>query len=371
MRTFTHLKKPQILSGAFALFGIATFFASPAGASDWSLYTEFDSITFSESFSIYDALSDEVEGGGFAEDGNNGFTHNQFEIGARKGPWDLAVLTRYDYLAEYSSDAASLLLASELGLSVPSDDFEIFTELKHSKSHGIRLGYHFDVTPDLTVTGRASGLWAYGVVEGQLSGDLSFTDAELDTGDLLLDYVFTSDIVLGRDFDKPNGYGTSFDALLEWHPSETLSLQASAYDVFSRIWWKELPRTEADATTSISRLQDNGILIVRPTLRGQNFFEDFTQSLEPRYHAQLDYKFSPSWSASQDVFSLGRNQLTETQVSYHFASGQKLGASFEWVSSALGINFEWNALKLEFATDSFNPKNVRYAKLKLGLVKRF
>ena len=129
----------------------------------------------------YDALSDEVEGGGFAEDGNNGFTHNQFEIGARKGSWDLAVLTRYDYLAEYSSDAASLLLASELGLSVPSDDFEIFTELKHSKSHGIRLGYHFDVTPDLTVTGRASGLWAYGVVEGQLSGDLSFTDAELDT----------------------------------------------------------------------------------------------------------------------------------------------------------------------------------------------
>ena len=366
-----NLLKPRILSGVFALFAAALFSASSAGASGWSLYSEFDSITFSESFSIYDALADEVEGGGFAQNGNNGFTHNQFEIGARKGPWDLAVLTRYDYLAEYSSDAASLLLASELGLPVPSDDFDIFAELSHSKSHGIRLGYHFNVTPDLTLTGRLSGLLAYGVVEGQLSGDLSFTDAKLETGDLELDYVFTTDIVFGREFDKPTGYGTSFDAIVHWRASENLSLEAAAYDVFSRIWWDDLPRTAADATTAISRLQDNGVLIVRPTINGQNFFEDFTQRLEARYAAKVDYKLSPKWSVSQDIFSLGRNQLTETEVNYHFPSGHKLGSSYEWVSGGAGINLAWKALNLEFATDSLNPKNARYAKLKLGLVKRF
>lgn len=363
-------KKLQILSGAFISFGMALFSTTSAAASDWSFYSEFDTITFSESFSIFDVL-EEVEGGGFAENGNNGFTHNQFEIGARKGPWDFALLTRYDYLAEYTSDGATLLLANELGLSVPSDDYEIFVQLNHSKSHGVRLGYHYKLTPDFTLTGRVSGLWAFGIVEGQLEGDLTFSDAELETGDLLLDYVFTSDIVFGRDFERQTGLGASFDVIAQWKLSENISVEAAAYDVFSRIWWDELPRTVADATTSISRLQDNGILIVRPTINGQNFFEDFTQRLEPRYKAEFDYQLSSSWSVSQDIFSLGRNQLTETEVNYHLGSGQKVGASYEWVSNAVGINFYWNDLKLEFATDSFNPKNARYAKLNVNFTKKF
>ena len=370
VRKSLDLKKPQILSGAFAAFGLALVCSGSAAASDWSLYSEFDSITFSESFSIYDIL-EEVEGGGFAQGGNDGFTHNQFEIGARKGPWDIALLTRYDYLAEYSSDGATLLLANDLGLSVPSDDYEIFAQLNHSKSHGVRLGYHYDVTPDLTLTGRVSGLLAYGVVEGQLAGDLSFSDAQLETGELLLDYVFTTDIVFGRDFEKPSGYGTSFDAIAQWDVNDKLSIQAAAYDVFSRIWWSELPRTAADATTSISRTDDNGILIVRPTINGQNFFEDFTQRLEPRYTAQFDYQLSPHWSLSQDIFSLGRNQLTETEANYYLPSGSKIGASYEWVSNAVGVNVHWKALRLEFATDSLNPKSARYAKLNVSLVKSF
>ena len=364
------LKKPQTLSGAFAAFALTLLSSSLAAASDWSVYSEFESITFSESFSIYDIL-EEVEGGGFAENGNDGFTHNQFEIGARKGPWDIALLTRYDYLAEYSADGATLLLANELGLSVPSDDYEIFAKLNHSKSHGVRLGYHYDVTPNLSLTGRVSGLWAYGVVEGSLAGDLSFSDAELETGELLLDYVFTTDIVFGRDFEKPNGYGTSFDAIAQWNLSEKLSVEAAAYDVFSRIWWSELPRTTADATTSISRTDENGILIVRPTINGQNFFEDFTQRLEPRYKAEFDYQFSPRWSVSQDIFSLGRNQLTETEANYHLPSGQRIGASYEWVSNAVGVNLRWNDLSLEFATDSLNLENARYAKLNVVFVKKF
>jgi len=63
--------------------------------------------------------------------------------------------------------------------------------------------------------------------------------------------------------------------------------------------------------------------------------------------------------------------LTETEVNYHLGSGQKVGASYEWVSNAVGINFYWNDLKLEFATDSFNPKNARYAKLNVNFAKKF
>ena len=352
--------------------------AKPTG--DWTLFTEFDRLIYSESFSISDILAlvdsddifgisidgNEIDGRGFSQGGSDTFAHNQTLIGARKGAWEIALLKRRDSYANYTPDTALLILANETNIDVPNGDLDIDLRLNHSKSLGLRLGYQHQITPSLSVTGRVSGLQATQGIEGNINGDLSLLDGGIE-GEILIGYDFTDDIAFEREFETSKGYGFSIDAILNWQASDKIAVEIGAYDLVNRIWFDETVRTEADATTAVVRTMENGILIVRPALTGQNFFGSFTQRLRSRVKADIQYDISDRWQLSQDLFRTRDNYLTQSEAVYSVNSDLKLGLSYEWVAKAPGVSLNWKWLNFGFSTDSLKINSARFAKLHIGL----
>jgi len=95
---------------------------------DWAVFTEFNSQTYSENFTIWGIL-DGIDDSVFTSGGEASFTHTELAIGARKGRWELSLFTRYDYLANYTADTAFLAFADEAGVEVPDADYDISLNL--------------------------------------------------------------------------------------------------------------------------------------------------------------------------------------------------------------------------------------------------
>ena len=337
---------------------------------DWAVFTELNSQTYSENFTIWGIL-DGIDDSIFTAGGDASFTHTEFAIGARKGKWELAAFSRYDYLAKYSPDTAFLTYADEAGVEAPDGDYDISLQLDHSWNYGLRLGYRFDVTPRLKTQFRLSGILATDIVDGRLGGNVFLTDREVSEGVIDVDYRFTEDLLFLRDIDNTQGYGLSLDAIVNWQATERLDIELAAYDALSRIWWSDVPGTQADATTDILRTDDNGIFIVRPLLQGRNLSGSYSQILKARFKARADYKVLDRWSLSQEFFTTNGSYLTESGLHFKPTKRTHIGATYEWTSGAIGGELGWRGVRLGFATDSLKYKEARYAKIHVGIVQSF
>lgn len=357
--------------GAFLILAL-TCFSTKATASDnaWNVYTEFGSLTYSENFTIY-GLLDGIDDSIFTPDGEASFTHNQWIAGVRKGAWDFGILTRYDYIAEYTKDAALIAFANETESEIPNGFYDIDVRLNHSRSYGLRLGYTHDLTEDFSIKLQLSGLAATEIIDGNLTGNIGFSEDEVDVGALAVDYHFTEDLLFLRDVKEPTGYGGALDVILNWQLNNKLKFEFKALDAISRIWWKDLTGTVADATSAVSRTDNNGVLIVRPALQGRNLLESYQQNLRTRLNLKTQFAFSDRWHVSQDVFKTGNNYLTQTEFGHQLNDIAYLGVNYEWVSGAIGANVNWRGLELGFATDSTKWREARYAKIHIGISKNF
>ena len=373
-------QKPR-LCGAFSVFrksyvsGVtAAIFLSPsiaqASDNDWAVFTEVNSQTYSESFTLW-GLSEGIDESIFTEGGEASFTHNEFSIGARKGKWELAAFTRYDYLAKYSPDTAFLTYADSTDIEVPNADYDVDLKLDHSWNYGLRLGYTVDVSPTLQAQFRLSGILATDIVDGRANGTVSLTDRELSEGVLDVDYRFTQDLLFLREIDDTQGYGLSLDAIVHWQATDKLNFEVAAFDAFNRIWWNDVPGTQADATTNVLRTDENGIFIVRPILQGKNISGPYGQILKARFKARADYKIADRWGVSQEIFATNGSYLTETGLHFKPSKRTHIGTTYEWESGAVGAELGWRGIRLGFATDSTKWKKARYAKLHIGIVQSF
>lgn len=367
--------------GAFSILKLSliwgtffTIFVSSAAAQDsnkkWAIFTELNSQTYSENFTIWGIL-DGIDDSVFTEGGEASFTHTEIAIGARKGNWELTAFSRYDYLAKYSADTAFLVFANESGAEAPNADYDISLKLDHSWNYGLRIGYTIDVSPTLKTQFRLSGIFATDIADGRLEGDVSLTDREVSEGVLEIDYRFTQDLLFLRDIENTQGYGLSLDAIVNWQATEKLDVELAAYDAFNRIWWPDVPGTQADATTDIVRTDDNGILIVRPLLQGRNLSGSYGQILKARFKARANYQITDRWGLSQEFFTTNGSYLTETGLHFKPTKRTHIGATYEWESGAIGGELGWRGVRLGFAADSTKWKEARYAKIHLGIVQSF
>lgn len=337
---------------------------------DWTVFTELNSLTYSENFTIWGIL-DGIDDSVFTAGGEASFTHTEFAIGARKGKWEVAAFSRYDYLAKYTPDTAFLAYAAEAGAPVPDGDYDISLDLDHSWNYGLRLGHTIDVTPTLQTQFRLSGLFATDIVDGRLDGQVNLTDREVNEGVLNVDYRFTQDLLFLRDIDDTQGYGLSLDAIVNWQATDRLKLNVATYDALNRIWWSDVPGTQADATTDILRTGDDGIFIVRPLLQGKNLSGSYVQILKPRFKARADYAVTEKWALSQEFFTTNGSYLAESGVHLKPTERTHIGATYEWKSGAIGGELGWRGIRLSFATDSTKWKEARYAKIHIGIAQSF
>lgn len=335
-------------------------------------YVEGESLTYSDTLNIA-SLLDSFRGGEFREDGEVFFTHNQGAAGVRWHGVDLALVGRYDYFAEYSSDTGQIIFAERNEQALADGDYEVDLRVNRLQAFGPRLGYRRDLFDGrLTLGAHVSGLFTSDLLDGTVEGSATvFNDGDDVSGNLLVDYAYENDLIFDREVEAPNGFGVTFDISAAVQITDRLSASIEVKDLWSRIWYSDAPRSFVDATTNRANLDDAGLLVVRPALRGRNFTEDVTQRYFTRTKTEASYKIADKWTVSQDVVTVRDVVLSTSKVSYEVTDKLSISGEVEWASGAIGAGVKWGGLRASVTSNNVDFGDATYLKASVGYVIKF
>ena len=351
---------------------LAAALASSAAAQDSTWQPVFEATTqcYTPSLPIADAL-DGFETNRYRPGGRAAFTYNRIRAGARRGAWDFGLLARYDYRAEYSPDVGEVgnLLLNDADATDGSKRIDL--EVDHFRGLGGELGYTLSTSPrdGLTLDTRI-GVEAFAsdsILDGRLIGNLDVADNDVDVAALAVTYRYTEDILFGRiTGETGTGYGGSLNLRTDLR-GPGWQVRIAAHDFVGRVRWSGVDTTVADADTQTLTRDSDGLINVRPTLRGRNFQDDYTQRLPTRWEFGGRADVTPDWSAVGEAHSIGRTWLATLGADYSPSDTLAFGPRAEITSGALGGKLRWHAFHLRLVTDSLSPSRARYLDAKLGL----
>ncbi|MBV1877117.1 MAG: hypothetical protein KUG79_05705 [Pseudomonadales bacterium] len=270
---------------------------------DWSVYSTIDLFAYSEPVSV-DQFASDFEGS--LKDGETAFTHNVFSTGIRWRNFTLGYVHRFDYVTEFTEDTAFIHHSEKNNNPIPGDrDYDVLLDVERLEASGIRLGYHYQIKPGLTISSNFS---YYNELSGLQSGkagvngDLTPFDAqfkaalETATADLeilveqfnaggrdfpsldgvigqlrtsveqvnaslLIDYAYddpkfsedeyrqptingpANPVISGVSFEEPDGTGYSLDIGIDWQVNDRLKLNLQLIDIINRFNWDDAPQT--------------------------------------------------------------------------------------------------------------------------------
>jgi hypothetical protein len=263
-------------------------------------YLTIESFTYSEPLSIKDTLDNWH--GDFSR-GKRQWTWNWIEAGVRHEGWGLGVIARYDYDIRFSRDTAEALGQIHNKEDLPvGKTFDVKLKANVLHAHGLRMSYRFALFGvELELGG--SYLRSSYMIDGGLTGKLTPTasndfDYRLDSS-----YKYTDDVL----FDRPGvrdttGHGFSVDLALRGEIASTFAYRLEIRDLIARVYWADLPFTQAVATSDNKTYDENGYVHVDPVLSGfEGYRKRRTQKLEPRGQFELNWHLSSSFSAELDM----------------------------------------------------------------------
>jgi len=336
----------------------------------WAVYTEASSTTYSESFDVA-ALLDGLETNDYAAGGERAYTHNLAAVGIARGRFDLAVIGRYDYVADYSEDGADFLNATINDVATSPRIYDISVGLNHAASIGLRAGYTHPITDRLSLRLRVSALYAREMFDGALTGRAQIATDETITAAAQADYRFSNDILLGRSVPAPTGFGYALDLAAQWRASERLELTAEVTDLIASIHWTDVARTVADADSDILDRDEDGLITVRPLIQGRFETGSHTQQFDPRTRLSARYAVSERWSLDQRVDLAADIALFETRLARRIANAIDVGPVVELHTGALGAFAEGSHFRLWLVTDQLDLGKARYLSVGAAATLRF
>ena len=343
------------------LCGSAGLAAAQGG--DWKLFVEGEGFAYTESAPIIDLL-DGLETERFRAGGDEAFTHNVLRAGVGWKGWRLAGVARYDYTIAYSPDTANALVAR---VAIPDGPKDVVLKANHTQGYGAELWREIGIGERFRVDVGLQVFRATTITDGRLSGSVVTEGGDIASGTLELDYVYTDDLLLRRVLPDRSGTGVSLNLRADWQPTDALALAYRLDDAIGRVWWGEVDRTVADADTQLLRRDGEGIIDVRPTLRGVNSVESHEQTLRPRHWLEARYGLSDRWAVSQDVRVNGSRWFATTGADFIQGERVRFGPRVEWTTGAFGAEVKAGPLFVKAMSDSWRPATARYADVRVGL----
>lgn len=327
------------------------------------VYIETESIAVSESVDL-ESLLDGFQGDRLDASGQRIFSHNEVAIGAKATKWatewDAAVVGRYDYFADYSTDTAALVFAYANSFDPAPGNYDVDLSLREIQSTGLRFGASSKLSEQFEIGSRIFLFQSRMLTNGRLNGSISLDQNALVSGQADLDYFYQEDLLFNREVNAPKGQGISTDIFARWNATPRLAVNVELEDVWSMIEWNDAPRTVATADTNTARFDPDGLLVVNPVLQSQTTFEDFRQEFHIRSTLRADYRTSDRWSISQTVFNTGDLWLVPTRVEYSLNESWTLSAETEWLNQAFGIGIASEWLSLALTSDSIDISSSQY-----------
>lgn len=254
-------------------------------------------------------------------------------------------------------------------------------EGKVYQGKGLRLGYLFHnsfesshqssnkrLDNQLTIMPSIVALRLDDIIWGGFEGDLYYTSNQDDDwgGTIDLDYAYSEDYVARRPLEgKTLGWLYGLDLDIAWS-SPWLDAQYQGVNVFSRIYWDDLPKTRATIST------ESAFYLI-----GSEYFDDAILTAPALHYVQIS---APLFSSSQNTHWVSSTQITEIRSFYYHGlqyrtqpgvlgsrSALKLGLQHDFASSTTKLSFEHESVVMELASQTIDISKSQQLVLKLGV----
>lgn len=290
----------------------------------YDAFADIRSFTYSEPVSI-DALLNGVEGSEF-EGGDRAFTHNFVEAGIRHGDWAWSLFYRYDYLPRFTADTARYYFEKENALA-HQGSYDLGLEVNHFQGTGIAVSRRLSLHPHLSIGFKGMLIQGHKLTDGHISGS-SVIDGEEDLR-LALDYIYSEDQLLDRQVTRPDGLGLSLDFYARWKVTDKLTTSLSAYDLISRLRWRDAPYTIARYP------KDNAN---DPAVRAG--YADHSQRLPRHYELRARYQPGDDWQVYGVV--IASESVTLPRMGIRKMDGlHAMAVEIEPETGAVGIQYDY------------------------------
>jgi hypothetical protein len=309
-----------------------------------------------------DAIMNAVDGWhGAYGSGRRQYAWSWGEAGVRGDHWGIGGLIRWDYDLRFNEEAAALYGAVQNKRNLPvGQNYNVAVQAHVIHAAGARASWRGDLIRDFKAEFGLSLLRSNYMMEGTLQGIATVTGPKSYTYSATADYAYTKDVLFDRAVSPQDGIGFSLDASFDWKLPPDWRVQAQVRDFPGAIWWKNLPYTQASATSDRSSTDGQGFTHWSPLVSGlESKHRTYRQNLPARGSMEVSYL---GWEI---VPTLGVNaQFGDWLPKVGLASARGSWSLGGWcwpTTRALGVEVGHGAWKVGISMDN----------LQWGLMKAF
>jgi len=193
----------------------------------------------------------------------------------------------YGYMENSTLDFVKGLINNNLSIG----DYDIYGEIKGYSIGGIFIKRSINLGNFLSLFFTPKLYIGFDYQNGVLSGNFSRIDEETYSFDLFLNYIYNNNLLYRRiDMVKGKGIGYSFDFGILFNLLKNLSFSLNIEDLGGRVYWFDIPYTNAKASSDREYVDENGYIAFRPLISGYEGYKDYVQFLPLKLDINIGYK---------------------------------------------------------------------------------
>jgi hypothetical protein len=340
--------------------------SSPAKMQTYSLV---DSLSYSDTVSIQSALNNWRKG--YFKPGQRQWSWNWLELGVRKNNMGIGLIARMDYDLRFNKDTSEFYWLTSNKKPLPTGgNFNLDLKAKAFKAIGLRVfwgdqislheqPFHYQI--------GLSYLRAYYRIDGSITGTANMLSNSNYQYYGNVDYAYTRDILFGRKVSAVNGNGFSFDLNLDGQLTSKIAYKLQVRDLFARIYWHDMPYTQAVVNSNQQSLDKNGYLSIVPLISGyEGKKSSDTQTLSPRGYLQLAQQINPEYAGLFEYRYQFGQSLWGIGLKKQFQKNQSYGLSYWPNNQMLSVSGDYPQWRWSLSADQLNRNRVKSFGLALG-----
>lgn len=341
-----------------------------ANSANNAAYFKAEAFTYSAPVPYSEFMSDWSSG---FQGGNTALAYSWLEVGVSLGQWGVAT-TRQQYAQMYfSDDTAELYYLTENKLPIKTPhSYYIDLQMNGFSSSGLRLFHRSKPISGLSLEVGVNYLEGGELLSGRIHGQVSSSsDRDYDFDNVQIDYHYHEDKLFDRQVSAPSGNGLALDLQGKWQITSDDLLSLELRNLFGYIKWKSSPYTTAQIHSDNKSYDENGYVIVQPTLSGWHLNKDYRQSLPLLWQLGGDHQLSQKMRLSAQIMGSEVQKFYRIGGSYQLYNQQWLKLLYAVNTGSLAIDYQGQSLQLQLQFDPSSLGESHTLSLALGLTHSF
>lgn len=191
--------------------------------------------------------------------------------------------------------------------------------------------------------------------DGTVDGTAQITDRTSYTISARSGYHYTHNYLYHLRVKDADGFGLGTDFALSWYlKAYRLTAKLVVNDLFSRIYWHNLPYSFVNIVTENKSYDADGYVHYAPMINGLEKYVDFTQKIEPRYRLLLKKNFLSGLRLSAGTGYAYKTLFPFVRAGSLFWSDHYLGITYESRFRSFGVEYNARNFFFGFSTDALH-----------------